>query len=212
MPTRVFLVRHGATAYSAEDRFAGSTDVPLSPEGHLQVARLAERLKSESLDAIYASPLQRTMQTARALAGPHGLEPVGESALREMNYGRWEAMSRPEVERAFREAYAAWEKDPISLSPQDGESGLRVLNRALPALWRIVERHRNGSVLIVSHKGPIRLLVSSLLGLELRGFRDRLDLSPAALSVLDFPSDAGPLLRLYNDVSHYESIPQRAWP
>ena len=129
-----------------------------------------------------------------------------------MNYGRWEAMSRPEVERAFREAYAAWEKDPISLSPQDGESGLRVLNRALPALWRIVERHRNGSVLIVSHKGPIRLLVSSLLGLELRGFRDRLDLSPAALSVLDFPSDGGPLLRLYNDVSHYESIPQRAWP
>ena len=74
MPTRIYLVRHGATDLTADDRFAGSSDVPLSDTGRRQVASLAERLRGEDLDAIYASPLQRTVETARILATQYGGE------------------------------------------------------------------------------------------------------------------------------------------
>ena len=110
MPTRVFLVRHGATDLTAEDRFAGSSDVALSDEGRRQVASLAERLKDETLDAIYASPLARTLETARILAAPHGIEPVPEPGLREIDYGRWEGMRRSEVERTYGDEYEMWQE------------------------------------------------------------------------------------------------------
>jgi broad specificity phosphatase PhoE len=209
MPTRVFLVRHGATSLTVEDRFAGSTDIPLSNEGRRQVASLAERLKGERIDAIYASPLQRTMETARILAAPHGVEPLAEPALREIDYGHWEGLSRSEVERTFEAEYAMWEEDPFTIAPAGGESGVNVLNRALPVVRRIVEEHRHRSVMVVSHKGTNRLLITSLLGFDMRGYRDRLDQSPAALSILDFMNEVRPRLRLFNDVSHYEGIPER---
>lgn len=209
MPTRIYLVRHGATELTAEDRFAGSSDVPLSDEGRSQVARLAQRLKGENLQAIYASPLRRTMETACALGACHGLQPVAEPGLREIDYGHWEGLRRSDVEVAFQAEYAIWQEDPFAIAPLGGESGISVLNRALPVLRRIVERHRHHSVLVVSHKGTNRLLVSSLLGFDMRGYRDRLDQSPAALSILDFMSEVRARLRLFNDISHYENLPER---
>jgi probable phosphoglycerate mutase len=209
MPTRIFLVRHGATSLTAEDRFAGSIEVALSDEGRRQIASLAERLKGESVDAFYASPLQRTMETARILAAPHGMQPVAEPALREIDYGHWEGLTRSEVETAFQKEYGIWEEDPFTVAPIGGESGINVLNRALPVMRRIVEQHRHRSVVVVSHKGTNRLLISSLLGFDVRGYRDRLDQSPAALTILDFMNEVRPRLRLFNDVSHYEGIPER---
>ena len=209
MPTRIFLVRHGATSLTAEDRFAGSTEVALSNEGRRQIASLAERLKGESVDAVYASPLRRTMETASILAAPHGMQPVAEQALREIDYGHWEGLTRSEVETAFRKEYAIWEEDPFIVAPIGGESGISVLNRALPVMRRIVEQHRHRSVVVVSHKGTNRLLISSLLGFDARGYRDRLDQSPAALNILDFMNEVRPRLCLFNDVSHYEGIPER---
>jgi broad specificity phosphatase PhoE len=209
MPTRIHLVRHGATQLTEEDRFAGSSDVELSEEGRRQVASLAERLKDEKLDAIYASPLARTLQTARILASAHGVEPIPEPGLREIDYGRWEGLRRIDVERDFETEYAIWQEDPFTIAPHGGESGLNVLNRILPVVRRIVQTHQDGSVLVISHKGTNRLLISSLLGLDMRAYRDRLDQSPAALNILDFVSEVHARLRLFNDVSHYEVIPAR---
>jgi broad specificity phosphatase PhoE len=209
MPTRVLLVRHGATLLTAEDRFAGSTDVPLSPEGLRQAGSLAKRLRAQEIVAIYASPMRRALETAGILATPYGLQPIAEPAFREIDYGHWEGRTRSEVETIFQEEYAIWAEDPFTIAPADGESGLNVLNRALPVMRRIVEHHRHQSVVIVSHKGTNRLLISSLLGFDLRGYRDRLDQSPAALNILDFMNEVRPRLRLFNDVSHYEGIPER---
>jgi broad specificity phosphatase PhoE len=110
-------VRHCATPLTAEDRFAGTTDVPLSAEGRRQAGSLAERLRGEDLAAIYASPLHRTLETAGILAAPHGMEPVAEPALREIDYGRWEGLTRSEVETAFQDEYAIWDEDPITIAP-----------------------------------------------------------------------------------------------
>jgi probable phosphoglycerate mutase len=141
MATRLYLVRHGATELSAEDRFAGATDVLLSPEGEHQARCLSERLAQNRIDAVYASPLRRTLRTAELIAEPHGLAVTPVDGLREIDHGHWEGLRRAEVEERFGEEYAAWEADPFTFAPEGGESGLAVLARALPALRILIERH-----------------------------------------------------------------------
>src|SRR3954470_2421767 len=203
MHSRIFLVRHGATVLTAEDRFAGATEVELSNEGREQVRRLAVRLAEEKIVAVYASPMGRTVETAQILAKPHGLEVQTRDGLREINHGRWEQMTRKEVEAAFPEEAAAWEKDPYTFAPAGGESGLAVTARALPVLMEIVRAHLGQDVLIVSHKATIRLLLSSLIGFDPRRYRDTLDQSPASLTIVDFKDPTCARLALFNDTSHY---------
>jgi len=204
--TRLFLVRHGATTLSAEDAFAGATDVELSEEGRAQAARLAARLAAEPLAAVYCSPLRRTVATAAIVAGPARAAPIQRAGLREIDHGRWEGRKRSDVEATFPGEYAAWEADPFTFAPEGGESGLDVLARALPEIRSIVEAHAGQSVLVVSHKATIRLVLSSLLGFDARGYRDRLDQSPACLNILDFKDAVRARLMLFNDISHYADL------
>src|SRR5512140_2911541 len=95
--TRVFMVRHGATQLSAEDRFAGAVNVELSQEGIFQAQRLAERLADDNIMAVYCSPMARTVNTAAILAQPHKLGLLERDGLREINHGHWEGMRRADV-------------------------------------------------------------------------------------------------------------------
>ena len=201
--TRVFLVRHGATQRTVEGRFSGSVGVDLSDEGRWQAERLGERLRGEGLTAAYASTLSRARDTAAIIAGACGLVTQELDELREISHGHWEGLTRAEVEERFADEYAAWEEDPFTFAPEGGESGVTVLARALPALRQIVTAHAGGRILIVSHKATIRLLLSSLLGFDARGYRDRLDQDPACLNVLDFRDAVRARLILFNDTSHY---------
>lgn len=203
MTTRVLLVRHGATASSGEDSFNGETDIPLSELGRDEARALARRLAEERIDAFYASPLSRAMETARLVAAAHGREVVPIPDLREVSHGRWEGKLRAEVEGFYPEEYRRWEADPFSYAPEGGETGLAVTARALPALLGLVGAHAGQRVLVVSHKATIRLLLASLLGLDPRRYRDRLDCSPAGLTVLDFRDSTAACLMLFNDTSHY---------
>jgi broad specificity phosphatase PhoE len=208
--TRLYLVRHGATQLTAEDRFSGSVGVDLSDEGRRQAARLGERLHDEGLTAVYSSPLSRTMETARLVAEPCGLPIETREGLREISHGRWEGLTRREVEARHADEYAAWEEDPFTFAPAGGESGVAVLARALPVVREIVTARRGERVLVVSHKATIRLLLSSLLGFDARGYRDRLDQAPACLNVLDFRDPVRARLMLFNDTSHYADEPRSA--
>lgn len=208
--TRLYLVRHGATQLTAEDKFSGAVGVDLSNEGRAQAERLAERLAGEPISAVYASPLSRTIETATILATPHRLPVIQRDGLREINHGRWEGLSRVDVERRFADEYAAWDADPFTFAPEGGESGVAVLARALPVIREIVVAHAAQNVLVVSHKATLRLLISSLLGFDARGYRDRLDQSPACLNVLDFKDPVRARLMLFNDVSHYQNRPRRS--
>lgn len=209
MPTtRLYLVRHGATQLTAEDRFSGAVGVDLSDEGRRQVRRLAERIADDGISAVYTSPLSRTVETAEILARPHRLPLVRRDGLREISHGRWEGLTRREVEERFAEEYASWDADPFTFAPEGGESGLGVLARALPVVREIVVSHPGHTVLVVSHKATLRLILSSLLGFDPRGYRDRLDQSPACLNVVDFRDPVRARLMSFNDTSHYSDRPR----
>ncbi len=128
--------------------------------------------------------------------------------LREITHGRWEGLTRREVEERYAEEYAAWEADPFTFAPEGGESGLVVLARALPVIREIVVSHQGAAVLVVSHKATLRLVLSSLLGFDPRGYRDRLEQSPACLNVVDFCDPVRARLMSFNDTSHYSTRPR----
>jgi len=209
MTTRLYLIRHGATPLTAEDKFSGAANVFLSDIGRMQAEHLAQRLADDNIHAIYTSPLDRTLETANIIARPHKLTPIPKDGLREISHGHWEGLSRNDVEEKFPGEYETWESDPFTFAPKDGESGISVLARALPVIREIVENHKDGNILVVSHKATIRLIISSLLGFDGRGFRDRLDQAPACLNILDFKDPSRARLMLFNDVSHYVDQPDR---
>jgi probable phosphoglycerate mutase len=119
-------------------------------------------------------------------------------------------LQRSDVEAQFPEEYAAWEEDPFIYAPLEGESGLSVMARALPVIREVVLNHMGENVAVVSHKATIRLIISSLLGFDPRGYRDRLDQAPACLNVLDFKDPVRARLMVFNDVSHYVDQPGRS--
>ena len=207
-PTRIYLVRHGATQLTAEARFSGAEGADLSEEGRWQAAQLGERLRSEGLTTAYCSPLSRSAETAAIITKACGIPIIERDGLREISHGHWEGLTRGEVEERFGDEYSAWEEDPFTFAPAKGESGVAVLARALPVIREIVTSHVGGRILVVSHKAIIRLLLSSLLGFDARGYRDRLDQAPACLNVLDFKDPVRARLILFNDTSHYAARPR----
>jgi len=207
--TRLLLVRHGATPLTSENRFSGAIGVDLSDEGRAQVQCLAERLAAERIAAVYTSPLSRTIETAAILSEPHALVPIHRDGLREISHGRWEGLTRSEVE-SVSPVNTMRGKPTLHLRSRRRRVG-RGSARAGPSRD---PRDRRGpcgaSVLVVSHKATLRLLISSLLGFDARGYRDRLDQSPACLNVVDCKGPVQARLMLFNDISHYQHTPRRA--
>jgi broad specificity phosphatase PhoE len=203
--TRLLIVRHGATLLSAEERFAGSTDVALSEEGRGQVAALGKRLAGTKIDAAYCSPMLRTRDTAEAICRPHGLTAITRDGLREVSHGLWETKVHSDVKIEFAKDYAAWSADPFGYAPPGGETGLSVLNRALPVYREIIEAHPGETVLVVSHKGTNRIVICSMLGMDMNSYRDRIAQDLCCLNVMEFAQPAEGLLLVLNDTSHYSN-------
>ena len=147
------------------------------------------------------------MDTARIVSRGWAATPISIDGLREISHGHWEGLPRKEVEARFAAEYAMWEQDPLTCAPSGGESGVAVLARALPAVRTIINDHQGAKILVVSHKATIRLLLCSLLGIDARGHRDRLDQAPACLNVIDFSDLVRARLMLFNDTSHYSAMP-----
>ena len=146
--TNILLVRHGETDWNLERRVQGHTDRPLNEKGQEQARTLAEQLHGESIDAVYASDLERARETARPTADAHGLEVQLLPALREKNFGTWEGLTDIEIRERFPDAAGgAW---------GDAETTDEVAARVLEALREIAERHPGGTVLVVTHGGPLR--------------------------------------------------------
>lgn len=174
--TRIHLVRHAETLWHAENRFAGIADVALTPRGLEQAGELAgwvERRAAagERFDAVVTSTLSRAILTARPAAKALGLEPHADERLVEMAFGRAEGMNRAEMELEFPEVLAAYTANPATVALADGERGLDVIARGRAALADIVRERPGGTVLVVAHSTLTRLLVASLLGMELDRYR-----------------------------------------
>ena len=174
----------------------------LSEEGRRLAELLRARLASVKIDAVYCSDMKRTRDTAAIVASGHNLVAVPVAELREIDHGKWEGMVHKEVEKEFAGEIAVWAGDPFATAPPGGESGLHVLARALPALRKIVAENAGKTVLVVSHKATNRLLLCSLMGIDPRFYRERIEQDLTCLNVIDFSDPSTGKVVLLNDTSH----------
>ncbi|WP_344562354.1 histidine phosphatase family protein [Streptomyces axinellae] len=162
---KIVLWRHGQTAWNLERRFQGTTDIELTDEGIAQARRSARLLAALRPDAIIASDLRRTADTAAELAALTGLEITHDEALRETYAGAWQGLTHEEIVAQYGEQYAAWKRgEPVRRG--GGELETEVADRAAPVVESSADKLPDGGTLVVvSHGGTIRTTIGRLIGL-----------------------------------------------
>jgi broad specificity phosphatase PhoE len=201
MSLTLYFLRHGETVYSQTGGYCGDLDPDLTPSGHQMATDFAEAFHSAPWEAIYVSPMKRTIATAKPLCNVVGIEMQLRDGLKEIRYGEWEGKTQEEVKQQYVDDYVNWMTEPSWNAPTGGETAVEVSSRSSLVIAEIKEKFDSGNVLVVSHKATIRIILCSLLGIDLGRYRDRIDMPAASVSVVKFDK-YGPLLKQLGDRSH----------
>ncbi|MGD1944079.1 MAG: histidine phosphatase family protein [Leptolyngbyaceae cyanobacterium] len=197
----VYLLRHGETEFSKTGGFCGALDPELTAEGTAMAEAFAQRYQSMAWQAVYVSPMKRTIATAKPLCNALDLKMEIREGLREIQYGEWEGKTAETVKADYPDDYIHWLAEPAWNPPTGGESSVQISSRAALVMAEIEEKYTSGNILVVSHKATIRIILCSLLGIDLGRYRDRIALPVASVSVVRFDIH-GPLLVKHGDRSH----------
>ncbi len=200
MKTRFILIRHGQTEWNRVERFRGRADMPLNETGFAQAQKIATRLFNESLAAIYASPLQRALQTAKPLADAKQLEVQQHPGLLDIDFGALEGMTTEEAQQAFPEVIEKWRTTPGKVKFPKGGSLKMVHTRLDNLLEDIQNKHVGETVALVSHRVVCHALLCKVLGIPADGlWRIRQD--NACINIFEKRDDQFVVL-LMNDTNH----------
>ena len=156
--TRILAVRHGETAWNADTRLQGQTDISLNATGQEQARRLAEALVGEDIDAIISSDLVRARDTAQAVADRQGMTLATDAGLRERCFGIFEGHTYAEVERLWPEESARWRRREPDFGAEGGETLQGFYDRCVATATRLAETHPGRTLLLVSHGGVLDCL------------------------------------------------------
>ena len=197
----IFLVRHGQTQANREQRVQGRSDPPLDETGRLQAQRLADRLRSVPVRAVYSSPLRRALQTADAIAAPHALPVTVEPGLIEMDVGALDGLSYAEMREQYGQFLKMWRHDAGAVRMPGGENLREVRERSWPILQQLSERYRDGAAIIVSHAFTLQGLLCKAMDIPLTHF-ERVRHDVAAITLLAITESGAIVLKSLNDRCH----------
>ncbi|MFZ5965794.1 MAG: histidine phosphatase family protein [Bacillota bacterium] len=202
--TKLYLVRHGETAWNTEKRTQGSMNIALSEKGRLQAEVLAHRLKNFHIDRIYSSDLDRAYQTGCIIGNIIGQEVEKINELQEMSFGQWEGLTAEEIKKDFHEEFVVWRNKPHEANIPGGEALLQVQKRGLDAVYKLVKLNPNKNIMIVSHGIMIKAIILGMLDIDFCYFY-KIRQDNTALNIIDFLNQE-PVLVTLNDISHLENI------
>ena len=198
----LYFLRHGQTALSREDVFCGSgLDPELTSEGMEMAQAFVKAYREVEWRAVYSSSLRRSITTAQPLCDAVGINLQVRAELNEIAYGKWEGLTKEQVSKEYHDEYISWLADPAWHAPTGGESAIVIARRGLQVIEEIQKQFTDGNVLIVSHKATIRIILCSLLGIDVGRFRYRLACPVGSVSIVEFTSN-GPMLKTLADRSH----------
>ena len=203
MSLTLYFLRHGQTEFSRNNAFCGSIDSELTTEGLAMAEAFASAYSSTSWRAVFCSPMRRTLLTAAPLCKAIEMQPELRDGLREINYGKWEGKPPEIISQEYHDDYLRWSADPAWYAPTGGEMAITIAHRAMQVIEEIKHLYSSGNILVVSHKATIRIMVCSLLGIDVGRFRYRIGCPVASVSVVEFTSH-GPLLRSLADRTHLD--------
>jgi broad specificity phosphatase PhoE len=196
-------LRHGETEYNRADVFRGRVDLPLNDRGRAQARAVADYLSGITFESFYSSPLLRSMQTAGAIAEPHGGEVHPNDYFIDVDYGQWSGKSIDEIRDTWPREFAIWADSPEMAAFPGGEAVKDVRERLYEGLaW--LSREHAGTVLLVGHKLINRIMLCIVLGLPTSGIW-RVEQSNGAINFISH-GERGWLLRRMNDTSHLRGL------
>lgn len=197
---RLYLIRHGETEWNLQCRYQGQSNVPLNQTGIQQAHKIAGRLSKEEIHAIYSSDLVRARETAEQIAQPHNLKITTDARWRELSFGDWEGLTYIEIQMKMPDELALWESDFTKYAPPHGETLTWLAGRVLSAFDELRSLHAEQTIIIVSHGGPLQILLCHALGISFQRHW-QFPILQTALSVLSVYTE-GAILELFNDTSH----------
>jgi len=201
MSLMLYFLRHGETTASQTGTFCGRLDIDLTAEGRLMAEDFANVYQFLPWTAIFSSPLRRTVETVQPLCDRIALDMQLREGLKEIAYGNWEGKTPQQVNQEHHDDYVRWLADPGWNSPSGGEKGIDIARRSSEVLEEIEQTHRQGSVLVVSHKSTIRIMLCTLLGIDVGRYRDRIGMPVASVSIVEM-AEHGPLVHVMGDRAH----------
>jgi probable phosphoglycerate mutase len=199
----LYLLRHGQTSCTRDNVFCGSSDPELTQDGLAMAQAFAAAYRKLPWEAVFVSPMKRTLATAKPIGDAVGLPTQPRDGLKEISYGTWEGKTVEAVNRDHHDDYVRWTADPAWNAPTGGEKAITIANRAMLVVEEIRQRHDKGNVLIVSHKATIRIVLCSLLGIDVGRFRYRIGCPVGSVSVVEFGSH-GPLVKAMAERGHLD--------
>ena len=198
MGLTIYFLRHGETTSSRTGGYCGTLDPDLTQEGHLMAEDFADFYKSLPWNAVFSSPLRRAVATAKPLCEATGIRMQLKEGLREISYGQWEGKTPEEVNHEFHDSYVRWLADPGWNAPTGGERGIDIARRSSLVIEEIEQTCNTGNVLVVSHKATTRIMLCSLIGIDVGRYRDRINMPVASISIVEMAAN-GPLLHMMGD-------------
>lgn len=202
--TKVYVVRHGQTAWNLEEVFRGRMDIPLDETGKKEVHLAGEALKDQTLHAVYSSPLSRSMETAENIAKFHNLPVTPLEAIIDISYGDWEGVSLQKVREKFPELYALWLREPHKVRFPNGETLNEVRLRTLGAIENLVAKHQQETIALVSHRVPNKVICCALLGLD-NGHFWRIQQDTASTNLFVYKNEQW-IVSFLNDTSYLKVL------
>jgi broad specificity phosphatase PhoE len=201
MGLHLYFLRHGETTFSQTGGYCGHLDPELTAEGQQMAVEFAQAYQHLPWQAVFASPMRRAVATAEPLANAVGLSLQLRDGLKEGYYGVWEGQTPEWVKQHHLEDYIRWMTEPAWNSPTGGETAVQIATRAMAVMAEIEANYTEGPVLVVSHKATLRIILCSLLGIDLGRYRDRINVLVASVSLVRF-TQYGPLLEFMGDRNH----------
>jgi broad specificity phosphatase PhoE len=164
--TKVYLVRHGQTAWNVGEIFRGRADIPLDDTGRNEAKLAGEALKDAGIHAVYSSPLSRSMETAQNIATFHNLTVIPLDAITDISYGEWEGHNNDEMRAKYPDLHRLWHTEPQKVRFPKGESLGEVRARIMAALDGLLARHKDQNIVLVAHRVPNKVICCALIGLD----------------------------------------------
>lgn len=204
MMTRIYLIRHGQTDFAKNRLYCGHSDIPLNKTGRAQARCLKNVFTDMQLSAVYISDLPRAKETAEIAFKNNKVSVTEDKRLREINFGLWEGLPLDEIHKKHQSKYSKWLKKPLSITIPKGEKLLSLKKRVKDFLKDRIETQKAKDIAVVSHAGPIKIIIFEVLGIDLSYFWN-LNQELAAISLVEFHNNYK-VLKYFNNTSHLAKL------
>ena len=202
--TEIILIRHGETDWNRDQVFRGRIDVALNEVGLTQARALQGSLHDSEIDGMYSSPLSRAFETASILGEKRNVDVNTEEGLIDVDFGKWQGLSHQKVKEEYKDLYETWLAQPDLVTFPDGESLKEVRIRSMESLEEVIKNNPGKTLALVSHRVVLKVLLCTILGLELSRFW-YLRQDTCAINRVEY-KDGNYLLTLLNDTGHLREV------